>query len=89
MKILVLIDPQKMLVELFEFFKDSSLSRVLQILLSHFDDRVDNFHDELGVVWTIHNLIAALPELNLHEVVFRVIKAVDFRGKLSYPWSAS
>jgi hypothetical protein len=48
--LLLLCDPEKILIEFCELFKNRPFSRVLAVVLGHLDDGVDHPHDEIGVV---------------------------------------
>ena len=48
--LLFLTDPEQIFIELCKFLKDGPFLEIFFVILSDFDDRVDDPHDERGVV---------------------------------------
>ena len=57
MILLVLTNPEKVLVKFPKLLKDGPFPCIFRVVLGNFDDRIDHFHYELSIITVIMKII--------------------------------
>ena len=101
--IFILCNPEQMLIEFCKYFIYSPLPIVILVRLGDFDGRIDDLHDELGVISILLKdnllfpililfdlqIVAYLYSIGKNQVIFLIIDPVDFVDYFPHPGSSA